>query len=136
MNTKHLGTIGEITVTQQAMLRGYTVARVVGDNARYDLVIDVGGVLKRVQVKTVSPRNGKLETPLTTVYIDVTGTRKTNQYTKSEFDWLAIVDAITLMVYVVEFESIVGSKTFTLRVDPTKSNQTNKINWATDYVNW
>ena len=51
MNSKTKGNLGEIAVAHEFMKWGCTVSFPFGDNARYDLVIDDGKALKRVQVK-------------------------------------------------------------------------------------
>lgn len=46
------GDIGEARAIYEYTKLGYTVSRTIFDSARYDLIIDDGQVLKRVQVKT------------------------------------------------------------------------------------
>ena len=51
-NTKSIGDLAELAFTYQAMLRGCVVSIPVGDNARYDRIIDNGTNLLRIQVKS------------------------------------------------------------------------------------
>ena len=51
MNSKSKGNLGEIKVASEFIKWGCTVSFPFGDNARYDLIIDDGNNLKRVQVK-------------------------------------------------------------------------------------
>jgi hypothetical protein len=51
MNSKSKGNLGEIKVASEFIKWGCTVSFPFGDNARYDLVIDDGNNLKRVQIK-------------------------------------------------------------------------------------
>src|SRR5438477_1898557 len=51
MNTKSRGDIAEQAVVLEALKRGCSVLRPVGDNLPYDLVFDVGGRFVKVQVK-------------------------------------------------------------------------------------
>lgn len=51
MNSKSKGNLGEIKVASEFIKWGCTVSFPFGDNARYDLIIDDGDNLKRVQVK-------------------------------------------------------------------------------------
>ena len=50
MNSKSKGNLGEIKVASEFIKWGCTVSFPFGDNARYDLIIDDGNNLKRVQV--------------------------------------------------------------------------------------
>jgi hypothetical protein len=51
-NTKAIGEISEMMVTAALIKDGHIVLKPYGDNQRYDLVIDVEGQFKRIQVKT------------------------------------------------------------------------------------
>jgi len=54
-NTKQ-GDIGEARAIYEYTCLGYTVSRTIFDSAKYDLIIDDGTCLARVQVKTTSFR--------------------------------------------------------------------------------
>ena len=51
MNSKTKGNLGEIAVAHEFIKWGCTVSFPFGDNARYDLIVDDGQNLKRVQIK-------------------------------------------------------------------------------------
>ncbi|MBI3292585.1 MAG: endonuclease [Elusimicrobia bacterium] len=51
MNTKQRGDIAEQAAILEALKRGWSVLRPVGDNLPYDLVFDIGNRLIKVQVK-------------------------------------------------------------------------------------
>jgi len=51
MNTKHRGDIAEQAATLEALKRGWSVLRPIGDNLPYDLVFDIDGRFVKVQVK-------------------------------------------------------------------------------------
>jgi hypothetical protein len=50
--TKRLGEIGEAAFLSKAASLGFGVSKPWGDSDRYDLVVDVGGRMLRVQVKS------------------------------------------------------------------------------------
>lgn len=52
MTPKQKGELSEQHVIVRCMELGYTVSKPVGDSARYDLIVDDGSSLKRMQVKT------------------------------------------------------------------------------------
>lgn len=58
MNSKQQGDIGVAAATLYYTKLGYVVSYPLTDNARYDLVVDRGGVLTRIQCKTSTRRNG------------------------------------------------------------------------------
>ncbi len=56
MNTKQLGDIGVAAAILYYSQQERTVLVPMGDSARYDLAVDIDGVLKRVQCKTTNHR--------------------------------------------------------------------------------
>ena len=57
-NTKEIGERSEGQILARLLLAGKVVLQPFGDNQRYDLVIDEGGTLIRIQCKTGRVRNG------------------------------------------------------------------------------
>lgn len=57
MNSKSKGNLGEIKVASEFIKYGCMVSFPFGDNARYDLVVDMNGELKKVQVKYAASKN-------------------------------------------------------------------------------
>lgn len=51
MDTKQKGDIAEQAVVLQALRQGWGVLKPIGDRLPYDLVIDIGGFLVKIQVK-------------------------------------------------------------------------------------
>ena len=51
------GDIGEARAIYEYTKMGYTVARTIFDSAKYDLIVDKGGELTKVQVKTTQRKN-------------------------------------------------------------------------------
>ena len=46
--TKEIGTIGEETLTLEFLKNGFIVSKPIGDNAPYDLIVDVNGDFKKI----------------------------------------------------------------------------------------
>ena len=57
-DTKSVGDLSEMLLAGKLALAGYGVAFPLGENQRYDLIIEKNEVLSRVQVKTGRLRNG------------------------------------------------------------------------------
>lgn len=114
VNSKHVGDGSEATVVAALVRRGYTVSRPFGDNDAYDLVLDDGGTLHRVQVKT-GWREGdciRFKTCSTTTR---GGERVTTDYDAEDVDAFAVRDRDDGGLYWVPFADA-GSKNTYLRV--------------------
>lgn len=61
MNTKQQGAIGVARALRYFADQGYAVFIPVSDTSRYDLIVDTGEVLKRVEVKTTTSSRGAIE---------------------------------------------------------------------------
>jgi ectoine hydroxylase-related dioxygenase (phytanoyl-CoA dioxygenase family) len=86
------GDIGEARAIYEYTKMGYTVARTIFDSAKYDLIVDREGELKKVQVKTGSQvnRQGNPKIGLRTTGHNKTGyTRKSPK--DGDFDELFIL---------------------------------------------
>jgi len=59
-NTKAIGDMSELEAARALARAGYLVSKPLGDSHRYDLIIDDGTVLSRVQVKTGRLRKGAI----------------------------------------------------------------------------
>src|SRR5690606_31452350 len=85
MNTKHTGDISEAFVAAELLKLGYSVSKPLGDNQRYDLVIDSGGKFYRVQSKTaVIESNGSISFPTCSTYAH-RGRKRENYFGQVEF---------------------------------------------------
>ena len=137
--TKEKGSIGELRVMYEAAKRGYGVLTPHGDFAKYDLVIDRNGVLERVQVKAVTPKNGVIEvhTKSMTFDKDVGENNRNKQvkYVDGDFDWLAVYDLANHNVYFIPAMEVFGRSAIALRLDPPKRNLSS-VRMATSYTDW
>ena len=59
-DTKAIGDMSELEAARALARAGYLVSKPLGDSHRYDLIIDDGTVLSRVQVKTGRLRKGAI----------------------------------------------------------------------------
>jgi hypothetical protein len=91
MNTKQRGDVAEQAAILEALKRGWSVLRPIGDNLPYDLVFDIGGRLVKVQVKCAW-----FDRPSQNHVVDNRRT-KTNRrqmvrepYQKSDFDYALV----------------------------------------------
>lgn len=120
------GTIAELAVSQRYLELGYWVSVPVGDDAAYDLVVDMKDKgLKKVQVKHVKVRKGVL-----TVRFNST----TGQPYKGVVDYIAIYEPYTGQIYQVDPEEFSNSGGIYLRLEPSKNRQQSKVHLAEKYL--
>lgn len=133
MHTKDRGDIAEAFVLARFLQVGWIVAKPVGDNRRYDLIIDRGNGFETVQIKNGNFNNGNVEIDArSTGYLFEKGKPKyfAKKY-NGEIDIIASYCDHTNKVYVIEMKNEKRAH-FSLRVDnPKKSNP--NIKWAKDY---
>ena len=109
MNTKLKGDIAEQAAILQAMKLGWGVSRPIGDRLPYDLVLDVEGMLVKVQVKSAW-----FDGPSGNFVVDNRRT-KTNRrimvreaYKPSDFDFALIYVSDTDLFYIFPAEIFIG----------------------------
>ena len=130
-NPKAIGELSEMTVALQLMRSGYDVAQPFGDNARYDLVIDDGVKLLRVQVKTGRlSRDGGIVFPTCSSQVHRGRGRMTYQ---GQCDLFAVYCPELDATYLVPVADT-GARSCTLRVKPPRNNQATGVRWAADYA--
>lgn len=132
LNTQQRGQVAQLKIEQQAILRGLVVSRPSID-ARYDIVIDDGKILQRVQVKYASGKpshsNGAVNIPL----------RKQHKNRALTYSGIE-VDMI--LVYVPEVDKIVrllpehfsGKQQVVIRFKPPTNGQLKGVNRIEDFL--
>jgi hypothetical protein len=58
MHRKDVGSLTVLRFFAECVQRGWTVSEPFGDNAPYDAIVDSGGKLLKIQVKSASPKGG------------------------------------------------------------------------------
>lgn len=84
--SKKKGIEAEVLFMYECIRRGYTVALPYGDNAKYDLIVDIKGKLRRVQVKAIHAKN----TTGDCYRLKQRGQHLKDAYTEKDIDILAI----------------------------------------------
>jgi hypothetical protein len=136
-HTKDKGDVGIGMVIANLMNNGIQVCLPISEHLPFDLVaISASYILRRVQVKYKSMRNGKISLSLRNSYSDRRGThiRRTE---RSSFDAYAVYCPETHKVYYISVAEIPDRliNTFTLRVAPSKNSQIRGVNVAADFEN-
>lgn len=130
-STLYKGNSSEAIVLAAYIQAGFLVSIPFGGGAAYDLVVDTGTRLIRVQVKTGWRRNGCL------VYkgrrrIKDSAHNGMRSYRSDEVDFFAIHFPPTGKIYVVPSELMTGDRS--LRFDPVLNGQQKLIHWANEHT--
>lgn len=132
LDTNHKGAIAEAAIELAAVRLRIPVLRPTQDGLRYDLALDVGEKLLRVQCKW-APRIGDI------VRISTRTSRLTNAghirttYTRDEIDAVAAYCADLDECYLLPVADVEGQSMVHLRLHPARNNQTTGVKMAVDY---
>lgn len=129
MNTKSIGDISEVMVMAALLRCGAAVLKPVGDNQRYDLVVDLDGCFSRVQCKTGRLKDGRIAFPTCSSYAH---RGRVGKGYLGEADVFGIYCPENDRVYLVPVEQC-GGRMAHLRCDPTKNGQTSGVRLASEY---
>lgn len=129
------GTIAFSKAEIRALSKGYIVSKPSTDCCRYDMIIDDGVDLIRIQVKYAGGKNSN-STGNTVVNLrkEYKNGKSKNGYTKEE------VDAIVLYIPQIDevcyfpIEMLEGKKTLTIRYEKAKNNQVKNVIYAKDFI--
>jgi hypothetical protein len=132
MTTDQKGAIAEAAIALAAMTLGTDVYRPLGEGGRYDLILDLGSRLLRVQCKRAASLKQVLIVRCYTFRRTRTGWKKTT-YSADEVDVIAAYSMDLDRCFLIPIELVEKRPTIQLRVSPTLNNQKRRINWADDF---
>ena len=112
---------------------GFGVALPFGENTRYDLVIDDGRSLARVQCKTGRLREGAVRWNACSNYAHHANPRMAQRDYIGEIDYFAVYCPETSGVYLVPIQHAQVRTKGSLRVRPPRNNQRRLIRLAREY---
>jgi hypothetical protein len=129
MNAKAKGETTEAIILAHLMKLGYAVSIPFGNNQRYDLILDDGKALFRVQCKTGRFINGCVA--FMTCSKNGFTNKRTPYYNQIEF--FLVYSPNTEKIYKVPVNKT--SKTqMMLRVNENQGGNYTRINWAKDFI--
>lgn len=130
MSTIEVGNLSESLVLAAYIDAGFAVSVPFGNGGAYDLVVDTGTHLYKVQVKTGWKRKGCLVCKNHRRIKDSThnGLRR---YREDEVDFFAIYFPAGQSIYVIPSKLMTGDGA--LRLEPVLNGQQKFIKWAADY---
>ena len=112
---------------------GYEISVPFGENTRYDLVIDDGVRLSRVQCKSGRLRGGAVRWAACSSYAHHSSSREPRRDYIGQIDFFGIYCPATERVYLVPIEDVPVKREGALRVDPPKNGQRKFIREAAKY---
>lgn len=122
MNTKDIGNLGEHIAIVELLKHGIGISRPLGDNSRYDLVLDIANTLFTCQVKSTNVSSTELaEFWLTSSAAHRGGTR-----TPYTVDLFCLVDIPNNNVFL--FENTKNQGSIKLRYGHTLTSSSNSAN--------
>jgi hypothetical protein len=134
MHTKTKGDVSELFVTARLLELGKKVLKPVGDNSRYDLVVEeADGRFVRVQVKTAyidSATANCLRFPTCSSANHTTNAKK--MHYRGQVDVFAVYYPVTRTVYWIPIDSV-GTSIASLRLAPALNGQNAGVRYAKDY---
>lgn len=128
MNTKDIGNIGEHIAIVELLKHGIQVSRPLGDNSRYDLILDIESNLLTCQVKSTNSATEDLaEFSLTS-----SQAHRGRERHRYEVDVFCLVDIQNDKVFLYHNEA--DKTNIKIRYTPTKSGQCLGINKAENFT--
>jgi hypothetical protein len=126
------GAIAETAVAHEAIKLGINVYTPVAEGGRYDMILELGSRLVRVQCKWAPRQEDVVVLRCYTARRNRDGLLR-RVYAEGEIDALAGYCPELDHCYFLPFELFVGRTTVSLRLAPCKNNQARGINWAEDF---
>lgn len=102
------------------------------EGSRYNLVVDTGHRLLRVQCKWASRQANVLTARCATSRHTPAGYLRST-YSADEIDAIAAYAPATDSCYLIPISEVAGCKAISLRIAPTRNNQAIGVHWARDY---
>jgi hypothetical protein len=133
---EHPKTVGDrTTLAIMAALHdaGYAVLIPFGENTRYDLVVDDGCDLKRIQCKTGRLYDGAVVFNTCSYYAHHPNPKAKSRDYIGQIDAFAVYCLATSGVYLVPIEAVPNRRRGALRVAPPRNNQRRRVRLAADY---
>jgi hypothetical protein len=132
MTPSQKGAAAEAEIAAAATRLRLLVLRPLCEGGRYDLAIDIGEKLLRVQCKW-APRQGDVLTARCGTSRHTPHGYMRTTYSADEIDAIAAYAPDTDRCYIIPVSEVEGHTAISLRIAPTRNNQAQLVRWAKDY---
>jgi hypothetical protein len=130
---KDVGDYSTLEIMRALRWHGYRILVPFGENTRYDLVIDDGVKLSRVQCKTGRHRSGVLEFSTASTYGHHRNPKIHRRSYIGEIDYFAVCCRDTGAVHLIAIDEVQTRAAARLRIEPPLNNQRRRIRYAAEY---
>jgi hypothetical protein len=130
---KDVGDRSTLAIMYALQMQGYPIFVPFGENTRYDLVVEVGGRLRRVQCKTGRLRNGVVLFNACSSYAHHPNAKVAKRDYVGEIDDFAVFCPDLGSVYVTPIDDVRARRVASLRVEPPRNSQRRAITFAAPY---
>ena len=130
-DSKSKGDISEMKIISRLVELGHNVSTPIGDNCRYDIIVEKNSEFYTIQVKTGNYEDGVVKFSSVSVNHDAFNNYRRDGY--KNIDFIAIYCPQLDTCYICDTDNIPESPHVKLRIEPTKNNQNVGIRWAKDY---
>lgn len=127
------GAIAETAIAAAAVKAGLQVLRPVTEGGRYDLGLEIGGRLARVQCKWAT-RHGEVVRARIQTNRRINGGYLSTTYTADEVDFVALYCLELDESYLLPIALVEGQATIHLRLAPARNRQLAGLHFAGDYA--
>jgi hypothetical protein len=132
METWQKGELAVLAVCKRCMEKGIWVSRPVVEGCRYDLILDDGHELTKIQIKYVSAKNGVARVSLRKVN-NGKGYLNKRLYTSNEIDLVLVYIPESDKVYYIPPYLFEEKTEVSLRLEPPKKQMLKVIRMAEDF---
>jgi hypothetical protein len=133
--TKRKGDLAELKIACDLIEKGYRVAIPFGEDCDYDLILDRGGKLERVQAKYTESDRKVISVRCRSHSLTNGKIKRTKRYTAETVDWIAVYDRTTDRCFYLHASELgAGRSELHLRLAPTANCQRIGIRHADDYA--
>ena len=132
---KMRGDTAEMAVAFDLMRRGYKVAFPYGEDWDYDLIVERGNRLERVQVKHTRSDDEVVVVRCRSQSLTNGKVRAGERYSAATIDWLAVYDATTERCFYIPAALLGDGKSeLRLRLAPARNGQRLRVRDAEQYT--
>jgi len=132
LSTSRKGALAEAEIAAALIRLDLIVLRPLCEGGRYDLVVDTGPRLLRIQCKWASRHGDVLTARCSTSRHTPSGYLRST-YHADEVDAIAAYAPHNDRCYLIPIDEVDGHKMISLRLAATRNNQAERVRWARDY---
>jgi prevent-host-death family protein len=131
-NPNHKGNVAELAIAKEAARLGLSVLKPLTEHEVYDLALDVGGRILRVQCKWANHADGVVQIRASRSRTSRRGYIRYS-YRADEIDALGAYCGDLDRCYLLPVSMVAGKHLVHLRTAPTRNNQRASVNFAAEY---